>query len=667
MSTGVNRESARQNTVIGGVQLILDKAIEVSDVPRPQSVQQRAKSLKSLKDRLEEGGKLDSGNIENDRRDLAGARIIFYTNTDVDRFLSSRLLFDNFEIERDAIRIHHPIKENEERRYRAIHYTVRLKDDRAKLPEYSKFQGMRCEIQIQTILNHAWSETSHDIAYKNKPRAEFGNKAMASITNRLNRIMDKYLLPAGYEFQRVQHDYERLQQGKELFDQDILGALGAAKNNNERHELLTSLKEHVLPNYDDVPAIYGDLIESLISAVRGARETPAKPINTPFGDLEGKTAVDVARLVVEIFEMLRYVDIERTFDALCQIFRGETDDQIRNQILDTVQHLAKYNLAVWEKVGPEVQSVLVDIVKRMTVEDQESVRPLVVAVWSAALNSEITGTSWKANSVTLSSGSLPVSPELKKIRDKAISGLFGLFKRAISDQQRRNVISTLREATRPSSRAGFSNGLLKLTLTDGTRVVELFADNADKLSYEIRELMEHNYLFDYHRAREIAEDEEDRFGCRAVAKAFMESIIRFRYQANADKRFVRYKTLVGFETVLAEDWDEEDGDFGRVEKFRSNEAERFVDEIAPDNEDEWFAFIERCAATKSDDGATFLIFEKFLNNLARRKPETVKRLLARASSDLLMFLTTFLNGLLQSEAKDIYQECIKGYLGHSEQ
>src|ERR1700694_601787 len=78
------------------VKLILEKAIEASDVPRPQSVQCRAKSLKRLKERLEESGKLNSENIENERRDLAGARAIFYTNTNVDRFLNSRLIVENF-------------------------------------------------------------------------------------------------------------------------------------------------------------------------------------------------------------------------------------------------------------------------------------------------------------------------------------------------------------------------------------------------------------------------------------------------------------------------------------------------------------------------------------------------------------------------------------------
>jgi hypothetical protein len=34
------------------------------------------------------------------------------------------------------------------------------------------------------------------------------------------------------------------------------------------------------------------------------------------------------------------------------------------------------------------------------------------------------------------------------------------------------------------------------------------------------------------------------------------------------------------------------------------EAERFVRDMSPNNETEWFIFIERCASTKSDNGAT---------------------------------------------------------------
>jgi ppGpp synthetase/RelA/SpoT-type nucleotidyltranferase len=82
------------------VRRILEKAIATDGgAVRLQSVQCRAKSVKSLKHRLEEKGLLGSQTIETDRRDLAGVRLIFYTNTDVDRFRRSDVIQQNFIIE----------------------------------------------------------------------------------------------------------------------------------------------------------------------------------------------------------------------------------------------------------------------------------------------------------------------------------------------------------------------------------------------------------------------------------------------------------------------------------------------------------------------------------------------------------------------------------------
>jgi ppGpp synthetase/RelA/SpoT-type nucleotidyltranferase len=223
------------------VRFILEKALLAAEnLPRPQSVQCRAKGIESLRRRLAEEGKLDTQTLELDRRDLAGTRLIFYTNNDVDRFLASPLIRENFEIEEDSTRIHHPTLENKGVRYRAIHYTVRLREDRIRLPEYARFAGLRCEIQVQTILNHAWSETSHDILYKDKLGDGYGEKAMKGIARRFERIMDKYLIPAGFEIQKAQQEYERVLQSKELFDQDIANLLDNAQNNNERYQILSA-------------------------------------------------------------------------------------------------------------------------------------------------------------------------------------------------------------------------------------------------------------------------------------------------------------------------------------------------------------------------------------------------------------------------------------------
>ncbi|MBT7630134.1 MAG: hypothetical protein HN597_10600 [Desulfobacula sp.] len=50
--------------------------------------------------------------------------------------------------------------------YASIHYLIRLTDDRTKLLEYKRFKNLIAEIQVRTILQHAWAEIEHDIQYK---------------------------------------------------------------------------------------------------------------------------------------------------------------------------------------------------------------------------------------------------------------------------------------------------------------------------------------------------------------------------------------------------------------------------------------------------------------------------------------------------------------------
>jgi ppGpp synthetase/RelA/SpoT-type nucleotidyltranferase len=84
-----------------------------------------------------------SSSIQDEIEDLAGVRLIFYSNANVDRFLNSRLIPENFEVDRDQTRIHYPTEENANQRYHAIHYTVSLNEARTVLAESSGSAGPR--------------------------------------------------------------------------------------------------------------------------------------------------------------------------------------------------------------------------------------------------------------------------------------------------------------------------------------------------------------------------------------------------------------------------------------------------------------------------------------------------------------------------------------------
>jgi len=75
---------------------------------RPQQIQTRAKSPTSLARKLKGRGLERSRSIEKEIKDLAGVRLIFYTNTDERRFLNSRIINENFHVDYDASKVHHP-------------------------------------------------------------------------------------------------------------------------------------------------------------------------------------------------------------------------------------------------------------------------------------------------------------------------------------------------------------------------------------------------------------------------------------------------------------------------------------------------------------------------------------------------------------------------------
>jgi ppGpp synthetase/RelA/SpoT-type nucleotidyltranferase len=642
------------------VRNLLDKAIiATGDLPRPQSIQARAKTPASLRKRLAEVGNLDA-DVAAVRRDLAGVRLIFYTNNDVDRFLSSSIVFDNFEVDRKATKIHHPVEENGETRYQAIHYTVLLNEARATLPEYMDFAGLRCEIQIQTILVHAWAETSHDIIYKVDEREGFGNDALAQIKKRFERIMDKYLVPAGYEFQRVQKDYQRLVAGKLLFDRNLLLSLQAAEDNNARYDLLLSLADDLLPLYDDVPSIFPEVVEALVNTVESARSSPVKAIETPFATYAGRKAEEIIAKTIEIIDQYRYAAIEEAFLGLQRIFLYEMDEKIKERIVNAIGHLCRYDLEAWEQVGPGVQYRLAAIIKRQQ-NLPAGARPLIIETWKHFLDADVTGAVWSAEAVSLRSGEVSIAA-VHELRQLAIAALFELFKNAIDDSERREIFGALSNATRTSSRCGPTTDFLGQTLVDHASIVRFFSEQTQAISYELRETIEHSALYAYHRAIDILGAKGAAMGCQQQATDLAEAILGMRDRFNEDRTFARYKILVGFEGVMPQQWGDLKFNHEKIELYRDEQIDKFVEEVNDQTQSSWLGFLERCAATKSDDMATFPKLGQFLSKLSERKPFIAKFLLSKCNDDLVRFLAAFLNGLFQCLDKTIYKETLSKFL-----
>lgn len=100
-----------------------------------------------------------------DVQDLAGLRIVTYFHDDVRAV--ARILEEEFTIDREQSIDKSTLLDANEFGYLSVHYVVELSPKRLALGEYRRFADMDAEIQVRSILQHAWAEIEHDLGYKN--------------------------------------------------------------------------------------------------------------------------------------------------------------------------------------------------------------------------------------------------------------------------------------------------------------------------------------------------------------------------------------------------------------------------------------------------------------------------------------------------------------------
>lgn len=592
-------------------------------------ISHRAKNPTSLERKLKQNEKDGSDDIEKEIKDLAGCRIILYSNDDVDKFINSGIIHENFSIDWKNSKIHYPVNDNPDPNdlYQAHHYIASLDDKRLNLPEYVKFNGLRCEIQIQTILNHAWSETGHDIIYKPLELAGVGQKAHDQIKDRMARIMKAHLMPAGHDFQKILHDFARLKQGKDLFDRGILNTIQDAANNNELFNILERYRDYVLKSYDDIPGVFDEILSTLVKAVQFARNTRSIPIKTSYGELSGKTVEDITKLAMDCVEFLLYVKPVVILETLTELYKTAHNDREKPHIEEAVGHLAEYNFFAWDQVGPGIQTALIKHLGKCFIEELMNSFPISVSVCSKALSSEITGNTSTYNSATFSRGAIVVSEEIQEIRKTALDILQRLFVKNINDKQKRLIIGAFNTAMRAPSSIQYGDDLLIMLIVDTLEIFQFYSVAIPEAPYEIRQSIEEDALWRYRRNQDLIGNSKMPLELQELAQRLDKSILTFRDKLNEDEKFARYKVLVGYESVFPEAWENPDFDFREEERYRDQEIAAYIEQINDGNWEDWIKFINRCAQTKSNDMATFSKFGQFLRQLSQSKPDLMMTVL----------------------------------------
>ena len=127
------------------------------------AVEHRVKTEKSLAGKLERNG--DYYNVFDDITDILGCRVVCFLSDEIDRI--GKKVEESFVIDWENSSDKRALIKEDTFGYLSLHYICSLPFG-DKWPD--EICGKKFEIQIRTILQHAWSAINHDIGYK----SEFG-------------------------------------------------------------------------------------------------------------------------------------------------------------------------------------------------------------------------------------------------------------------------------------------------------------------------------------------------------------------------------------------------------------------------------------------------------------------------------------------------------------
>ncbi len=170
-------------------------------------ISSRLKELSSLSEKIhrKKNQGVEYRHIE-DIEDIVGVRIIFYTEMDRKKFL--RRLTKEFD---GSIDIRGIKKTKGSNGYSSVHAVASFGEKRLQLSEYNRFKGLKCEIQLTLMLEHAWAEVEHDILYKVDPKiSHIDPKQYQSIKKRMQKIMSEYIHRASSEMESIIQEIKKI-------------------------------------------------------------------------------------------------------------------------------------------------------------------------------------------------------------------------------------------------------------------------------------------------------------------------------------------------------------------------------------------------------------------------------------------------------------------------
>lgn len=299
---------------------------------RAHSVSHRIKTEESVRRKLanKDGAYAGLG----DMHDLLGLRVITFFPDEVD--VVAGVIESEFEIDVENSVDKRSILDPDRFGYLSLHYVAGLNTTRSSLAENARFAECKFEVQIRSILQHAWAEIEHDLGYH----------APGSVPDPVRRRFSRLaglLEIADDEFLRLRDDVEDY---RVEVEKDVSSAPEVVSINRDSIAALV-LSDPVIAEVDeDFAAILG-LTRISEPQERSANARAEEMLAAGFesvGELV-HSLIDRRAVLKRFFaEWSKIYDINDVYKGMCLFMLGYVVAAEKGSFADLVVYLREINI-----------------------------------------------------------------------------------------------------------------------------------------------------------------------------------------------------------------------------------------------------------------------------------------------------------------------------------
>lgn len=348
---------------------------------------------------------------------------------------------------------------------------------------------------------------------------------------------------------------------------------------------------------------------------------------------------------IDVLVGLRYLQTAIVTHSLLWA-SSHPNETVRRAAITALKKVGQYNFEVFAGtqthggIGARPQLEVLGALNEMgdasVLEHLEGSLALVTAMLSTSMER----TFWSSSrELTIVRGATPPTDDVATVRSKCLELLDRLYRLSSDQGAKRSIISAMSSAARPGRAVALDPEYAAMISTNAQAVLGFYREAISSAELHTIQKIEHSSYW-------IFRNTLDPF-VRAAA-------LEVKAAIETNSEYTVYKTLVGFEGVFG-DWDAADPSLLRGEASqdaRTAKASEFVREITPESSEQWRGRILRFASTQSNDLATFPVFFKFLEDVARAHPKLALTLLTDDISTIANFAIPLLRGLWDGSAHE---------------